>query len=131
MKNRFSIQLLFLASLIFLLSGCSQGGTPDEAYWQYFKACSEGKFDDARQLLTENARETSRSLGVCAFTHDAINTVEAQKGNPPRTFSEDPMVNVLETRASLTWIDDQGNLASVILVLIEEEWKVTEATWSY
>jgi len=131
MQNRYFILALSLVILSVLLAGCSQGNKPETVYWQYYEACSEGRFDDAKQNLADNAIETSRTLGVCAFTHDAINTSETQKGNPLRTFSKDPTMNEQGKIASLTWIDDQGNIASVILVLIEEEWKVTEATWSY
>jgi hypothetical protein len=130
MQNRYFTLVFTLVILVIALAGCSQQNDPEEVYWQYWEACSEGKFNEAALLLSENARETSRQLGACAFTHDAINTIEAQKGNPPRTFSQDPQVNVQEKAASIIWFDDQGNIATVILVLIEGEWKVTEATWS-
>jgi hypothetical protein len=131
MTNRLFTLLLTLMFLTILLAGCSQESKPEEVYWQYYEACSDGRFDDARQWLTETAVNTSRSLGVCAFTHDAINVSEAQKGNPLRTFSDDPTLNQQERLASLTWFDDQGNIASVVLVEVDGEWKVTEATWSY
>ena len=131
MRNRLFTLLIILVFISTLLWGCSQGNAPDKVYWQYYDSCSEGKFDEARELLTENSIETSRTLGVCAFTHDAINIDEVKKGNPPRTFSEEPTVNVMEKAASLTWIDDQGNIASVTLVLVKDEWKVAEVTWSY
>lgn len=130
MRNQNLISLLILLVTI-LLAGCNQDSKPEAVYWQYYDACTEGRFDDARQKLTESAIETSRSLGVCAFTHDAINTSETQKGNPVRTFSEEPTLNEHQKMASLTWIDDQGNIASVILIQVEGDWKVTEATWSY
>lgn len=130
MQNRHFILVFTLAILTIAVTGCSQQSGPEEIYWQYWEACSNGEFNDAALFLSENARESSRQLGACGFTHDAINTIEAQKGNPLRTFSQDPQVNVQEKAASITWFDDQGNIATVILVLIEDEWKVTEATWS-
>ena len=130
MRSRILISSIILLTAILLVS-CSQDSKPEVIYWQYYDACTEGRFDDARQKLTESAIENAQSLGVCAFTHDAINTSETQKGNPIRTFSEEPTLNEHEKMASLTWIDDQGNIASVILIQVEGDWKVTEATWSY
>jgi len=130
MKNKPPLLVIAIAILVTLLVGCSSKTTGEDVYWQYFDACTNGDFKTAELLLAENTRDSARSLGACAFTHDAINTFEAQRGNQPRTFSQDPMVDAREKVTSLTWIDDQGNLASVILVEIDGEWKVTEATWS-
>jgi hypothetical protein len=131
MKNQHLVMVLVLAILALILAGCSPLSAPEKVYWQYWEACADGEFADAEQFLTEDARDTARTLGSCAFTHDAINTSEAQKGNPPRTFSQDPNVNIRGKIASITWIDDQGNIANVTLVQINEEWKVTEASWSF
>jgi hypothetical protein len=130
MKNRLLVLGLTLAFLAVILAGCSQQTEPEEIYWQYYEACAEGSFNEATLLLSENARETSRILGACGFTHDAINTIELENGNPTRTFSEEPTVNLQDNIASITWFDDQGHIAIVTLVLIDGEWKVTEATWS-
>ena len=126
------IYLLFIAVLTALLiSGCSQIAEPEEIYQEYYKACKEGKFDDAKLLLDVNALETSRKLGACAFTHDAINTIEVQKGNPIRTFNQDPTVTKNDKRASMLWLDDQGNIVAVTLALVDGHWKISNTTWSY
>jgi predicted small secreted protein len=130
MKKQLLIFALALTLLVLLLAGCNTTPGPEDVYQRYWEACSQGKFSQAEGFLADNAREISQSLGVCALTHDAINTLEAQKGNPPRTFSGEPLVNAREKATSITWFDDQGNIATVILVLIDGEWKVTEATWS-
>ena len=137
------IYLLFIAILTALLiSGCSQIAEPEEIYHEYYKgcdvvistmqsACKEGKFNDAKLLLDVNALETSRKLGACAFTHDAINTIEVQKGNPVRTFNQDPTVTKNDKRASILWLDDQGNIVAVTLALVDGHWKISNTTWSY
>jgi len=126
------IYLLFITILATLLiSGCSQIEEPEEIYQEYYKACKEGNFTDAKLLLDENALETSRKLGACAFTHDAINTIEVQKGNPVRTFNQDPTVTTNEKRSSILWLDDQGNIATVTLTLVDGLWKISNTTWSY
>jgi len=51
-------------------------------------------------------------------------------GNPERTFSDGPEINQQEGAANLTWFDDTGNIATVIVVKIDGEWKVTDAVWS-
>lgn len=131
MRERFFIPVFILMTLAMLFTGCSQGDTPKEIYWQYYAACKEGRFDDASQKLAEGTLRTPNILGVCAFTHDAVNTIEAQKGNPPRTFSNDPKIVLTDEMASLTWIDDQGNIVTVTLILEEGDWKITEVIWSY
>jgi len=131
MRNRY-IYLLTMAVLTALfIAGCSQRAEPEEIYQDYYKACKEGKFTDAKLLLDENAFETSRKLGACAFTHDAINTIEVQKGNPMRTFNQEPTVTTHEKKSSITWLDDQGNIATVTLSLIDGQWKITNTIWSY
>lgn len=131
MQNRYLILVYTLLFLVILLTGCDQGNTPETVYWQYYEACSEGRFDEAKQKLSENAIDTSQPMGVCAFTHDAINARETQMDNPLRIFSDDPKVNQQEQIASLVWLDDKGNIAAVMLVLIDKEWKINEVTWSY
>ena len=126
------IYLLFIAILTgLLISGCSQIAEPEEIYHEYYKACKEGKFNDAKLLLDVNALDTSRKLGACAFTHDAINTIEVQKGNPVRTFNQDPTVTKNDKRASILWLDDQGNIVTVALILVDGHWKISNTTWSY
>ena len=131
MRNRY-ITILSLAVMAFiLLVGCSQRAEPEEIYQDYYKACKNGNFNDAKLLLDENAFETSRKLGACAFTHDAINTVEVQKGYPVRTFTQEPTVTTHEKKSSITWLDDQGSIATVTLLLVDGQWKISNTTWSY
>lgn len=128
------LSIFFLITLfttqVFTMVSCRSKLTAEDTYWQYWDACTKGEFIQAKDFLTEEAVASATTLGVCAFTHDAINTIETQQGNPPRTFSQDPTVNEREGISSLTWVDDQGNLASVILVEVNGKWKVTEANWS-
>ncbi len=128
-KQRLLI-VFIMVILAFTATGCGLKSGPEDVYWQYWDVCSEGKFTEAEQFISDNARETARTLGVCAFTHDAINTIEAANGNPPRTFSEQPEVYTQDNSSSLTWFDDQGNFATVILVKVDDSWKIVEATWS-
>lgn len=131
-KRQLKFVLLFILGLLApLSSGCDQQTKPEKYYQKYYEACAQGKFDEAASYLAENARETSSTLGSCAYTHDAINTIEAQKGNPPLTFTQDPLVKIQETTAYMTWFDDQGNTALVSLILVDGEWKITDAIWSY
>jgi hypothetical protein len=131
MKNQ-HVLLTFLILIVFAFfaTGCGSKSGPEEVYWQYWDACTEGKFSEAEKYISETARETARILGNCAFSHDAINTVEATNGNPPRTFSEDPEVTIQDAFSSLTWFDDQGNIATVTLVKTDDSWKIVEAFWS-
>lgn len=133
MKNlpTFLTIITLFTALVLTMVGCRSKITAEDTYWLYWEACTKGEFIRAKDFLTEEAIASATTLGVCAFTHDAINTIETQQGNPLRTFSQDPTVNEREGIASLTWVDDQGNLASVILVNVDEAWKVTEANWSY
>ena len=130
MKKRTFLFALLVIGLAVILVGCKSATTAEDIYWQYWQACVDGDFDAAKLLLSEDAVALADALGVCAFTHDAINTIEAQQGNPPRTFSQDPVVNATEKVTSLTWIDDQGNIATVTLVEVEGSWKIIEAKWS-
>ena len=130
MKIKHSLLILSLAILVFLLAGCQPKTPAEQAYWQYYEACNSGDFNAAQNFVAESSLNAMGTLGVCAFTHDAINTYEAQRGKPARTFSQDPEVQVHEQRASMTWVDDLGNLAIIQMSEINGEWKVTEATWS-
>jgi len=130
MKHQYLVLVLLMAVLTFLLSGCGSKTGPEEVYWQYWDACSKGEFQTAEEYILESAQEAAKTLGSCGFTHDAINTFEANKGNPPRTFSKDPEVSIQDTISSLIWIDDQGNIATVRLVKTEDVWKIVETTWS-
>jgi hypothetical protein len=130
MKNKHLLLAFILITLAFLAAGCSSKTGPDDIYSQYWEACSEGKFRDAEEFIATNARDTTRTLGACAFTHDAINTIEIANGNPLRTFSDEPEVLTKGDLSSITWFDDQGNNATVVLVKVDETWKIIEATWS-
>lgn len=121
---------LILMVFAFLAAGCSSTPGPEEIYWQYWDACTAGRFSEAEKFLSESSSQAAISLGSCAFTHDAINTVEAANGNPPRTFSEDPEVTTKDDNSMLSWFDDQGNIAIVILRKENDTWKIVEATWS-
>lgn len=130
MKNHRGFLVFIFAILALTLVACGQKSNPADVYWQYQKACSDGNFLEAEKFLEESARDRARTLGVCGFTHDAINTSEIANGRPERTFSTDPEANVDDNSASITWYDDQGNIATVLLIEINGEWKVTEAIWS-
>lgn len=120
-----------LTLLIFTMVACNPSRDAENTYWKYWDACTKGEFIQAKNFLTEEAIASATTLGVCAYTHDAINTIETQQGNPPRTFLQDPVVKEGEGIAFLTWIDDQGNLFTVTLVKVDGEWKITESNWSY
>ena len=130
-QTRHFFLLLSMLLTILSITGCTQKANPEDIYQEYYNDCVGGNFDSAKLHLEEKASEPSSTLGVCAFTHDAINTIEAQKGNPLRSFSQEPIVNTHENLSSITWIDDQGNLATVTLRLLEGEWKISNTTWSY
>jgi len=103
---------------------------PDDVYWAYFEACASQNLSQARIHLTESAKQKAQTIGVCGFTHDSINTYEQKQGNPARSFPEDPTLTVNEKASSLTWVDDRGNLAIVILVDENGTWKIQESRWS-
>ena len=133
MKNRFSKILLILTLLIVLLAACQSTGDnmgPDDAYWAYYEACESGRFGEAELLLTEDARAQKASVGICGFTHDAINEYERARGGTERTFSEEPELTVDENGAVMIWFDDQGNIATVFLVELEDGWKIAHSVWS-
>ncbi len=130
MKNQHG--LLVVISIVFALlaGGCSSTPGPLDVYMLYWEACSEGNFAEAAQYLSENVRGSTGALGNCGFTHDAINTIEASSGNPPRIFSEDPEVSIIDNQSSIIWFDDQGNIAMIILVRADDSWAIVDATWS-
>jgi hypothetical protein len=130
MNNQRGLLTLFLIVFATLLAGCSSAPGPEEIYQQYWDACSEGKFDEAEQFLSKNATQTAINLGSCALTHDAINTMQADSGQPLRTFSKDPDVTTKDNVSTIIWIDDQGNLAMITLVREDDTWKISQATWS-
>jgi hypothetical protein len=133
MDKKTSTFVLIVVLLSVFLVACGSNARPtepDEIYWAYWEACSNQNLSEARTHLTEGAKQKAQTLGVCGFTHDAINTYEQNQGNPVRSFSEDPELTVQEEIASLTWIDDGGNLAIVIMVPENGEWKIYNSRWS-
>ena len=122
--------VLIIGAFILVSCGSPKVGA-ERVYWEYWEACSDGKFSDAELHLSPDAKNRSDAVGVCGYTHDAINIVEISRGNPARTFSKDPEVITQENSASLTWIDDQGNIALVSLLKIDDTWKILDAIWSY
>ena len=98
MQNRFSKFLLLSVLLFLALAGCqsqpeeSKEG-PAAAYWKYYKACEDGKFNSAKLYLTEEAKAQNASIGACGFTHDSINRTEMESGGGERIFSDDPIVD--------------------------------------
>ena len=132
MKIRFTKTLLILALFVLLLAACQSTGAemgPDETYWAYYEACESGRFGEAELLLTEDARAQKATIGICGFTHDAINEYERKNGRPERTFTEEPELTVNEDSAAMVWFDDQGNIANVILIK-EDVWKIARSVWS-
>ncbi|MFO8036599.1 MAG: hypothetical protein R6U57_08260 [Anaerolineales bacterium] len=133
MNKKISAFVWIAMVLSVFLAACGSNARPtepDEIYWAYWEACSDQNLSEARTHLTEGAKQRAQTLGVCGFTHDAINTYEKNQGNPVRTFSEDPELYVEEEIASLTWIDDSGNLAMVVMVPENGEWKIQYSRWS-
>lgn len=133
MKNRLSMILLIVILLALLLAACQSPETQDgpaEAYWAYYEHCVNKQFDSAEKYLDEEARAQIRAIGVCGFTHDAINRVEAERGGTQRNFSDDPVTEISDNSAVMNWVDDQGYLASVYLVKTEDGWKVAYTVWS-
>ncbi len=130
MKKRILVFALLLFALTFTLAACGGQSDPYDVYTQYQKACSDGQFLEAEKLLEATAQDRARILGVCGFTHDAINTAEIANGLPERTYSAEPEVTTDDRMASIVWYDDQGNIATVILVNVDGEWKITDAIWS-
>lgn len=133
MKIRFSKILLIVALFILLLTACQSAEAemgPDETYWAYYEACESGRFGEAELLLSEDARAQKATIGICGFAHDAINEYERANGRPERTFTEEPELTVNEDNAAMVWFDDQGNIANVILVQLEDGWKIARTVWS-
>lgn len=135
MQNRISKILLLLILMLLSLAACqSQSAETEEgptaAYWGYYEACENGKYDSAESLLAEAAKAQIDAVGVCGFTHDAINRVDAGSSGMERTFTDDPVLDTSGKRAVMTWIDDQGNLAIVNLIKDAEGWKVAYTIWS-
>jgi hypothetical protein len=113
-----------------LLAGCkSSGKSPDEVYWQYWEACSEGKFSKAESYLSEDAKTRTKPFGICGFTHDAVNNIEISSGRPAWTFSQPPEIVMEGDFALLTWITEEGSLSHVTLIRVEGEWKIDETSW--
>ncbi|MBS3750747.1 MAG: hypothetical protein KGY39_04475 [Anaerolineales bacterium] len=136
MKKKILLIVSISTALALALTACgSQTETtdltePDDVYWAYYDACSSQDPSQAEGHLTESAKQKTQNIGVCGFTHDSINTYEQKQGNPARSFPEDPTLTVNEEVASLTWVDDRGNLAIVILVAENGKWKIEESRWS-
>jgi hypothetical protein len=134
MKNRIPKILLISTLFILLLAACQSAPSeksPDEVYWEYYQACQENRFETAEKLLTEGARAQRATVGVCGFTHDAINDyLKSQGETTERIFSEEPELTTQEDEAFLTWVDDTGNIANVILVKTDDGWKVDQTVWS-
>jgi hypothetical protein len=133
MKNRLSKILLITLLLALLLAACQSSKAeegPVEAYWAYYEYCENKQFESAEKYLDEEARAQIESIGVCGFTHDAINRIEANRAGAQRVFSDDPETNISDNSAVMNWIDDQGFLASVFLVKTEDGWKVAYTIWS-
>ena len=136
MKNKATIFALILMLLALLLTGCKADQDekpaegPEGAYWAYYEACQDELFETAILSLTETARQRANDIGVCGFTHDAINDLLVTQGGTIRTFSEEPEILIDGDSAALTWFDDQGNLANVSLIQTTEGWKISETIWS-
>ena len=133
MKNRLSKILLIAVLLLLLLAACQSSEKeegPADAYWSYYEHCVNKQFDSAEKYLDEEAKAQIQAVGVCGFTHDAINRIEAERGGTARVFSDDPVTEINGNSAVMRWIDDQGYLASVYFVETEDGWKVVYTVWS-
>ncbi len=133
MKKQLIAPIVLIALLAILATGCKSKETgPLEAYQAYWEACEASQFATAKQYLAEEAQAKTDALGICGFTHDAINTILAASGDELRTFSEAPEVSIQEDfgTAGITWFDDQGNIAQVALVKVDGNWKIIESQWS-
>ena len=129
MTKIFKILVAFTLIAV-LLTGCkSSSKAPDEVYWQYWEACSNGKFSKAETYLSEDAKTRTQPYGICGFTHDAINNIEISTGELAWTFSQPPEVIEEGDFALLTWISDEGSLAHITLIKVDGVWKVDEASW--
>ena len=133
MKNRLSKILLFSLLLVLLLAACQSSQPeegPAEAYWAYYEYCENKEYEAAEKYLNEESRAQIGAIGVCGFTHDAINRIEAERNGTQRVFSDNPETDINENSAVMSWVDDQGYLAIVHLVKTEDGWKVAYTVWS-
>ncbi len=131
MKNRTFSILLILTILALALTACgSSKDDPEAVYWDYFQACENEKLIKAEGFLSPEAKSLAETIGVCGFTHDAINSIMAAQGGVIRSFSGDPEVQVQGDSAALTWFDDQGYLTTVFLKKVEGTWKILKTVWS-
>ena len=133
MKVHLSKVLLIAIFLGLWLTACQSAETeegPADAYWGYYESCENGKYETARNYLDDQAKMQIDAVGVCGLTHDAVNRYVAESGGTERTFSEEPVLEVIEDRAIMSWLDDQGNMALVYLIKMEDGWKVADTIWS-
>jgi hypothetical protein len=133
MKNKIQKILAIAFILVLLLAACQSAETeqgPAEAYESYYEYCQTAQYELAEGYLSEEARAQVAVIGVCGFTHDAINQIEAERGGVERVFSDDPEILINENSAVMTWIGEQGYLAIIRLFNIEDGWKVVDTTWS-
>ena len=131
MNHNLSKILLLALLLVLALAACqSDESRPEAAYQAYYQACEESKYDSAAEYLTDEAQKRIDSIGVCGFTHDAINRYEVARGGTERVFAEEPVVDSDETNAAITWIDDQGKIAIVQLMKTGGGWKIKQTVWS-
>ena len=133
MKSQLARIGLILALATILLAACKPAEasqTPDEVYWEYYNACEAGQYETAEKLLSENARQRVAAVGVCGFTHDAINDYEISRGGTIRNFLEEPELAIEDDQAVMSWIDDTGNIANVFMIETDDGWKVSESLWS-
>ena len=133
MKNKiFLIVLIAFSGL--LLTSCAKELTPEEEvaqiYWEYWNACQEGKLQLVEPMLSDGAIDEARYVGVCGFTHDNINNIPQYSGGVEHTFSTDPQIVIIDDRAGLTWLDDQGTMTTVMLKKFDGVWKIHETVWS-
>jgi hypothetical protein len=131
MRNRLSKILIIAILLVLLLTACQSAEEgPAAAYWGYFESCENGKYESAGLFLDEEAKLQIESIGVCGFTHDAINRYEIERGGTERIFSEEPILDIDGNMAVMTWVDDQGKVAIVQLINTGDGWKIAQAVWS-
>jgi len=133
MKNHLLKVLLISIFLVLSLVACQSAEPeegPAESYWSYYEYCENKQFETAERYLDEEARAQKAAIGVCGFTHDAINRYEAERGGTERTFSEEPVTEISENSAVMSWVDEQGYLAIVHLIKTEDGWKVANTVWS-
>lgn len=136
MEKKTSIIVSIVMVLAVFLTACGSQTEqtkltePDDVYWAYYEACSNQNTNKAKAHLAESAKQKAQTFGVCGFTHDSINSYEKSQGNQSRSFSQDPELRISEGVASLTWVDDMGNLAMVFMVEDNGIWKIKDSRWS-